>query len=106
MVKYFFQILVLCDALLLELRLTCLWVLLRQTNPPDFGEIGLIKLAFTLNQIYKKPQELLAPVETASFFVIAMACIFYGSLPFVRNNKKDTVENGTELSEKIQFFCS
>ena len=64
------------------------------------------KTRFTENQIYKKPQELLAPVETASFFVIAMACFLYGSLPFVRNNKKDTVENGTELSEKIQFFCS
>ena len=64
------------------------------------------KTRFTENQIYKKPQELLAPVETASFFVIAMACIFYGSPPFVRNNKKDTVENGAGLSEENQFICS
>ncbi|MFC4687238.1 hypothetical protein ACFO4P_09880 [Epilithonimonas pallida] len=42
----------------------------------------------------------LAPIATASFFVIAIADLFNRLLHFVRNDKKDIVESGKQLLKK------
>ncbi len=52
----------------------------------------MTKLVFMLNAI--------APIVTASFFVIAIAEWFYKLLHFVRNDKKDIVESGMKLLKK------
>ena len=47
----------------------------------------------------------LAPITTASFFVIAIVEWFYRLLHFVRNDKKDIVESGIKLLKKRDIGC-
>jgi len=47
----------------------------------------------------------IAPIGTASFFVIAMGKLFNRSLHFVRNDKKDIVDSGIKLQKKFRKRC-
>ena len=60
------------------------------------------RMLFNLSYLFSndKMPEVLAQIETVSFFVIAISKNFNGILHFVRNDKKDIVESWTEFSKK------